>query len=447
MTSRLHGLVVLACVVGLVSSASAADGRAGRVPLSQRGVDRLSVKNGPALLGAVLHRDADGRVTMAVRRDWLKVHDKGRLAGIDASTVTTLKESSRQLLGRLDDWEQDLGQGDRSEQAVLPGIRRERTRVERVLRDLDQGRAPRRARFEIVVTPARDVVQLLMQPVVRKRVALVAWVEELDDVESRSVEDLQAELNRKGIVPEISGAESLWRELSVVRDDDSAWRVRRAIKSCESTEPWHLQGTGNLLLAASGDGQDILKQEVDAGTVEQLVGELLGGGDLGGLLKELGLGTQRTADSPGGKPSARPVDPLHAAVVRAERAGKTSLRVTRFRHDLVGKKTTVKSSFVVRLSADEWVVAWELAETVAVTDRPEATEAKQRIKRDPRVSGLLKLARVLGGGDQAIGTALGFGAATQVALRRVDAKFLAFRDRHLPRLDTPPVWPGRVIKP
>jgi hypothetical protein len=119
--------------------------------------------------------------------------------------------------------------------------------------------------------------------------------------------------------------------------------------------------------------------------------------------------------------------------------------VTRFRQDVAGRRTTVTSELLVRLERDEWVVAWQASETVAVRARP---EARKRIERDPRIQRLLRLVKRLGlsGGEEAIETALQFGAATQEGQQRLDARYLRFRDRYAHRLDGPRLWWGRTIR-
>ena len=42
------------------------------IPIRQRAFDRISVKEGPRLYGAIASRDSQGNITIAVRRAWLK---------------------------------------------------------------------------------------------------------------------------------------------------------------------------------------------------------------------------------------------------------------------------------------------------------------------------------------------------------------------------------------
>ena len=371
---------------------------------------------------------------MAVRRDWLKAEDPERLQLADASLAESSPRAWRRLLERIDDWKKTL----KPDSPLRTVVDLERKRVADLLKSVEGGGRVPATRFLVLVIPRKEISALMVQPVVRKQVALVSWVEDLKRVETRSVEDLTAELMKAGLDPATAGAESLWRELPVVEDDDRTWRIRRVLKSCQLADPLHFQGTGGLLLAANQKkGGGGLDQPVDAKMIGDLVGQLLGGGlggDLGKLLEQLG-----------GRAKPRSGDSLLSAARRAEAAGRDAFRVTRFRHDVTGRRTTVTSEFLVKVDRGEWVLAWQESRTIEVRARPDASK---RIERDPRVQGVLKLVKALGldGGDRAIETAIQFGAATQEGQQRLDSGFLKFRDRYSHRLDGPPLWWGRTLR-
>ena len=434
MSSRLHLWAVILVGLSSASPTVVADDRP--VPLSKRGVDRLSPSRGPALLGAVFRKTPRGEVVIAVRRDWLKAEDPERLKRVDASLAESSPRVWRRLLGRIDDWKKTL-KPDSPLRALLD---LERKRISDLLKAVDGGGRVPATRFLTLVIPPKEIAALTVQPAARKQVALVSWVEGLERVETRSAEDLAAELMKAGLNPATAGAESLWRELPVVEDDDRTWRIRRVLKACQLAEPLHFQGTGGLLLAANGKkGGGGLDQPVDAKMIGDLVGQLLGGdlgGDLGKLLEQLGGRA---------KPRGGDSSPLLSAARRAESAGRDAFRVTRFRHDVTGRRTTVTSEFLVRVDRGEWVLAWQESRTIEVRARP---DARKRIERDARVQGVLKLVKALGldGGDRAIETAIQFGAATQEGQQRLDSGFLKFRDRYGHRLDGPLLWWDRTLR-
>ena len=440
MSSRLHCLALVAfCLMLGVSRLSAAD-RA--VPLSQRGVDRLTPSRGPVLLGAVLRKLPKGEVVMAVRRGWLKQADPQRLTRLDEKLAESSPRAWRRLIERIDSWRKTLKPGD----PLLALLELERKRVVKSLESFDADGVVPPTRFVLLVIPAPEISALTIQAPLRKQTVLVAWVEGLERVETRAAADLVAELKTSGIDPATAGAESLWRELPVVNDEERTWLVRRAVKASGSSEPLHFQGTGSLLVAVNGKKPGGgLDEPIDPKVLGDLMKQVLGGelgGDIGKLLEKLG---GRRGGSRPGQSGRSEQSPLATVASRAETAGRDAVRVTRFGHDLAGRKTTVSSEFLVRVAEGEWVVAWQGSETVVVRDRP---EARKRIEKDARVQKLLRLAKALGvkGGDKAIQTALQFGAATQEGQQRLDTRFLRFRDRYAYRLDGPHLWWSRAIR-
>jgi hypothetical protein len=198
-----------------------------------------------------------------------------------------------------------------------------------------------------------------------------------------------------------------------------------------------------LLLAVDGKRQgDDRDESIDPKVIGELVKQALGGNlgkDLGRLLEQLG-GRGRGVQS-----SAAGTDPLVSAARRAESADHESFRVTRFQHDIAGRRTTVTSEFLVRLGEGEWVVVWQGSETIMLLPR---VEARKRIERDARIRRVLRLVRALGvkNGEQAIEMALLFGSATLLGQQKLDARFLRYRDRYAFRLDSPHLWWGRTIR-
>ncbi len=218
---------------------------------------------------------------MAVRRGWLKEADPKRLTRLDEELAESSPRAWRRLIERIDAWRKTLKPGD----PLLGLLGLERKRVVECLRSFDTDGVVPPTRFVLLVIPAREISALTLQAPNRKQAALVAWVEGLEDVETRSAEDLAAELKESGIDPATAGAESLWRELPVVTDEDPTWLVRRAVKASGSSEPLHFQGTGGLLVAVNGKKPGGgLDEPIDSRVIGDLMRQVLGGelgGDLG----------------------------------------------------------------------------------------------------------------------------------------------------------------------
>ena len=411
----LSAILLAAMIIG-----PAVLGAAGTVPLVARGVDRVRLAGGGQLWGAVLHRSASRGTVLAVERGWLKRRDPKRLAAFEQAEQTDVPAAWRELSERIDRWLTERA-GD---QKLVAFLRTERRRARKELDRLDQDPAIAPTQFAVLRLRPAEVRDVVIQPPDRKRVVLAAWVHRLENVESRSVTDLADELTDRGKKPETSDLEALWARLPIQPQDDAEWAARRAIVEYALRRPLAFQGSGSLLVP-SLPGQQVT---IDAALVRELLGR-----ELGRLLELL------DTDRPAGRP-AGPADPLVEASRRAERDGVIGYRVTRFRHDLGRRRTTVTSRFLVRLPDDSWQTAWQAARTFdASRARP---QLQQQIARDPQVQAVTSLARQLGltGQGDKLETALQFGAATMAAQQELDSRFLEFRDRYLERLDRPPLF-------
>jgi len=112
--------------------------------------------------------------------------------------------------------------------------------------------------------------------------------------------------------------------------------------------------------------------------------------------------------------------------------------VTQLELNINQKVARVVGSFVARMPDGEWVTVW--SETVNGDATQARPELRERIEKDPQVAGVLKTVKGLGLGiEQQLGTALQFGAATMEAQQQADRQFIEFRERHLDRLDNPPL--------
>jgi len=142
-------MIVLAALL-IVRVGIAADNRP--VPISQRGVDRLSSSRGPDLLGAVLRKTPRGDVVMAIRREWLQQSDAERLKRLDEELAASSTRAWRRLIERIDTWRAVLKPND----PLLVSLSLERTRVVNQLKAVEaSGRVPA-TRFVLLSIPATD---------------------------------------------------------------------------------------------------------------------------------------------------------------------------------------------------------------------------------------------------------------------------------------------------
>jgi hypothetical protein len=274
--------------------------------------------------------------------------------------------------------------------------------------------------FLLIEVAADDVRRVFAQPALRKQAALVAWQEELPDVETSSFVDIQEAL---------AAREVDWRNARVNLSDrlplgmlqsEREWAARKAVYEFAFRERIEFQGTGDMVFRAGADAEQ-------AG-MEQLLGGLLGGGlnvDLEQLLGGNGLGGLEN------RPGWR-----ETAIESAEDDGAIGLRVTRVETDLQNSRVVVETQFLARIDDDAWETIWSDQESLDATE--ERDGLADRIRQDPQLAESFKLLESLGLKDQAR-QAVQFGAATMDAQQTSDDRFYEFFGRYTERLDGPPL--------
>lgn len=418
---RLAAVVVLGFCAPLPASAAPP---AKKAATSELAVDVVDLKPaGPSFRGAILNRAADGALLMAVSRQWLKTSQPAIYEKESAGEAEGRKEQLAELLERIDAWREE--HPDHKKLQFYLG--EERDRIEKLVKaGPEVARPAEESYFLLVEIPAARIRKATPQPPQKKVIALAAWQEGFENVETRSVSDLEKELkNRKIDVSKLSL--DLTDRLPPQRDSDSQWTARKALVEYEYLKPVDFQGTGDVLVRVG--------EEAKAPPVASLIGDLFNSQ----LSRELGdlLG------NPAGpkKPAAAPFEKATRA---ADKEGATGLRVTRVDQNLAARRVSVEQSFLARMSDGTWHVVWSMTETAdASKSRPEAEE---RIEKDPQVKQALNLVQQLGlggDGDETVQTAIRFGAAVMDAQSNADARFFRFRDSMLKHLDGPPFpWAG-----
>lgn len=411
---RMLGLAVLAaCASGEPLAA-----RPPRSAAARLGVDLVSIRGGARLRGAVVRRDADGALVMAVTRDWLKTAHPELLAAQEAQEATERKAALTVLRDRIQTWLEER----KDQQRLAFFLKQELERVESELERFDEQPALP-TQFVLLSIPAADVVRVLVQPAKRKQVALLAWRERLPDVETSSVEDLERALAERN-VDVTADVVDLSDRLPPQPQDEREWAARQAICEYHYIEAIDFQGTGGLLVRSG--------QPQGRGDMAKLLPKLLQAplaGGLGDLLE------------PSGKPKGKE-QPFEAATRAADQEGLRGVRVTRVKQNLAARRVWVETRFLARMPDGEWETAWVHTETMdASQPRP---DLEKRIAADPQIRGALELMQSLGlaAGNEPIELAVRFGAAVMQAQQAADGRFFQFRDRCLRRLDAPPwQWP------
>lgn len=435
MRCVISGAAVLFAVgVGLMAQPVAAQTLRVR-DLQRLGVDVVDVQSGPALRGAILERDADGHVTLAIRRAWLKAeaprHYAELVAADDEDPQTRLGRLRERLLAWLDELDKAEADGWEGRQQLVAFLRKELQRVEQDLAKPVADEAapepaaepepapPAESEFVRVTIPAERIRRVYQQPLERRRVVAVAWRERLDGVESRTVAELTRALADQGIDP-AQETPDLSDRLPPAPDTDQQWAARRALIEFDYGRRLEFQGTGEFVVRAPQEGGQVDVSGLMLGMLRDQLNR-----EMGDLLNEPGLGLT-PAKQPGWQ---------ETATRAADEAGVAGVRVTRVAGDLGNGRATVESHFLARMPDGRWETVWrdhEAADATAVNQ-----ELEDRIRQDPQFQQIERLTGLLGGvaGEDEVRKAIRFGAATMQAQQTIEGRWWEFRERVTKRLD------------
>lgn len=353
-------------------------------------------------------------------------------------TTQARQEAYRQLADRLDNWIGEL-EGVPAKVNAAGEDRPERNRNEliRILeeeRDTYAGKiagnkAATAPDFVRLTLSRADVRQIFAQSDVRRKLAVAAFQQNLEDVESSPLSQLQQQLAARNVDWQNRDADASELVGEARPQDEREWAARRALYEYQFLRRLDFQGTRNLLVQTGEDApppnlarlmQDMLNQQRAAALGDLLEEPIFTGLDFGGL--------------------GAPQDPqsgLTQATRTADRLGVRGVRITRMTPDLARRQSTVEDRFLAKMPDGNWESIWSVTKTIS------AREASQndldRIKQDPQVKQVIGLAEGLGLGGGQLDIALQFGAATMNAQQATDDEFYEFRDRYTKRLDGPPL--------
>lgn len=381
-------------------------------PAVADGVDVVTIAKHGAIRGRIVRREADGTLTLVVRRAWLaEAAPELEREAVRDDRVNALA-AREDVRRRIEATLATLPEGDKRRTF----LETESARIERLLADPAKDPAAR-APFTWLRLPATSVKREQAADPAARRIVGWAWAEGLDGAETRQAERLRRDLVALGIDP-AAEPPALADRLPPLPQDDRTWQARLALLADALDGPVTFQGVGDLQVRRD--------QAADAAAILPLLQETLGG-SLESLLGGLG----------GARPAADPWRWVASARGQADAAGR--FRATRLNLDPQARRVTIESVFQVRLSDGAWETVWfQRREADGTRPRPQAGD---RLRADPRIATALDAIRAVGLVDERqIEGALATGAATLEALAATDGAFAEFRSLHARALDGPPLW-------
>ena len=280
----------------------------------------------------------------------------------------------------------------------------------------------------------------------RRKIALLAWANGVEDVEVTGVRELRRMLDDRGVsprdpvaVPWSSPAASAPadRPFEARPQSDREWAARVALVESALLDELSFQGTGSTLIRTPKAGQAVdakaMLMQMAGGQYTDLIAELSQPNAFGRRARQV-----------------RRTERNQTATDAADAAGRTGVRVTRVTPDMTTGKVTVETEFLVKLPDAGWVVGYRDEEVRNAADAD--PEVERQIREDPQLKGLMEGGGALGGlgglggllgggagGGDIMGLAVRTGAVTKSALDAVNARFEQWRGPFLNRLDGPPL--------
>ena len=401
------GIVLTAILAAPIAPAVCVAQASGNPPsLVRRGVDMVGVTDGPVILGSIVSRRRDGSVTIATRRKWFEESVPKLYLEYREREVAAAEKVHEELVSRLDNWIE----ARRGQQRLVVTLEDYQAR-------LADGPELPDSEFVLVKLDGEHVRRVYQQPSARKRVAMTAWREQLDDVEKRSIKDLERELADRGMVVPKKPIDLSDRVGRVTTIDDREWAARVAVFEFLYAQKVSYAGTiGNVLRA---DGPQELGQ---AGLLKIVQGQM--NSQIASLLNEGGA-------------VRKSLDPdIRTATAGAEADGARGVQITWVDFDLTANRIEVSARFLAQMPDGKWETVWEASKPANASDTP--ADLASQLGDDPQIKQALDMARQFGAGD-AVTKALRLGAATKVAQDEIKERFSDFLGMHRKRLDGPPL--------
>jgi hypothetical protein len=401
-----------AMVLGLIVTALAAAPPVKKVPAGPLAVDAVSLESGRSLRGAILQRNADRSITIAVSRNWLKSANPELFEQQNTLDLKTQREAWTQARDRL----KVLFETPPKSQRLAFFLQSELDQIEKEL----AAEEPQRAEFFWIELPGSQVSRVAPATPERQKLAVIAWNEGFIDVETQDATTLQKELTKRkipldGPTPDISS------RLPPRPQDDREWAARMAVVEYVYRQALDFQGMGDTLVR-TGEGQKpdltavfqkLMKQQVDS------------------VLKDL------LNEGPARPEPIKPERELFApAIAAAESAGSRGFRVTRLQMEPERNRVGVEVRFIAKVDDERWQTIWQATEFADTTQPRPDMEAK--IEQDPQVKSVLQTIKTVGFLDDApLRTALRTGAATMSAMQSAEQAFFTFTNRYTQHVDRP----------
>ncbi len=385
-------------------------------------VDVIQLKNQKQIRGFVLTGHANEDLAIAVSNAWFEKHDQTAFLKAEKIAQQQAIKARLQLRDRLQAVLNELtpidAHGQLRNKAFDFYIKKEIDRVNAIIEN------PRDVEFQFLVLRIKPsaVSNFSLASDANRKIAVWSWYERLQDVESRTPNDLEKELATKKIDVASTPPELDDRFYSIEESEDQ-WAVRLSIVAHRLDRPIEFQGSGNVMLTAS---------EGDLPDVASLMAKMMQS-QMSSLIQDLTEGPKKAVNL-----KTEEEEWVKSAVAAAEKIKATYFRATHVRLDPLGNLARVESAFMVKLASGKWTMAWQTS-SLQSSDQ-QKPDAIQKIESDPQVKAIRVPFEALGGGAADMTQTLRIGAATMTAQSIVNVEFQKYSERYLRQMSSPAIW-------
>ena len=364
--------------------------------LADRAVDSLRFQN-HRLVGIIFRRTKT-HLWMAVERRWLKDAYPDSYAKWAGEDKKRQKEIATTFYSRMDSWIREVRQDEPYVKLLESEIIRFQDQQEP-----EKNQQLGQYRFIPFKMELEAVSKIRSQPLNHKRVAALAWKNNLGSVSIRSFSDLRKELQDKKVDIDRDYF-NLSVELPPASLTKRQWNIRRAMfDRYEAGSGLEFQGQGEQLFEKGDD--------VNLSKIMSAMAGAARNDSIAQLGRELGL--PEFAVQPKGRESQKWVE--HVTKI-ADQKRQRSIMVKRILESANADLVTVEVSFLAKSSDTEWEVVVQAKSQARLSAQPQ--ERVDQLLQDPQVQKAIALTKQLGlGGEARLQKALRQGAATQEALR------------------------------
>jgi hypothetical protein len=362
---------------------------------AQTAADHITLRDGSIVKGLVLSATSGprGSVEFVVRRAWAEKALEKHLATWDRSAAAARRLAVQQRSRRLEAWRRDRAGNAGPDDRIIPWINRELARL----------RAPGETESSPLLTvrlPRTGVQLLERRPATVERLLRLAWLSELPDPESMSVDELKNSLETRGYALDAIAKKppaALDRLLPLAPEAERHWLARRAATELTVDSDLRFVRFQDTVLPDTGSGMPAANAGLTTAVSE--------------LKRLLDL-------DPGPK-----TDPMSDKLRSVAARGRVGAAVTRLEIQPDMSAVTVETALWVR-DNQRWLVFG--SRTASVRPDELDNDAGNDLADDPQVKSAFQIIEQLGFGAAAADlkqSSLRIGAATRKALSTARATF------------------------